>query len=170
MLQTSLMVIFVNPASEHLALAVQFLEAVLETQDEMERHNLYTSCTAPVANPDYETQKAEWEQQRSDLTAALETASDRDQRMTLLEEQKHLEMMLDDLNPYLITPEGIAFYQREILPSLYLPSSATQDAEAFLNTEEVRRCMKRYLDGYDASEQFAQQLARIAAMMAEEDR
>jgi len=168
-MQTGLEVLFVNPAGENIPLAKQFVEAVLATQDEVHRHSVYTTCVAPVENPDDEKERDELTKAIEAAQAEMETAAP-DRQIYLREELKWLQGNLEQLDPYLISAEAIAFYQQEVVPGLWLPAEAAQDVEWFLNAEAVQQCVAQYLDGYLDGEKLAQRLDGIQRMMEMEGR
>lgn len=169
-LEARLSVMWVNPASGQADLALRFLEAVLATQDETERHLLYRSSTSPVANPDYQARKDELTQYLAEMEAALQQDTGTEiERLTWENECEWARMMLDQLSSDLISAEAITDYRQRILPELWLPAASGEDGLALMEKQDVQQCRKQYLDGRISARQFCQMLARIMTMRALED-
>lgn len=159
-----LLVIFINPNSKKIDLAVQFLQSVVQCMPAKQQHCLFRDCVDPVENPQFEQQQAEYQQRMDAINIQLENATGYD-LLTLEEERKWLQMKISMLEEYIISPTEISYYQSQIVPYIFLPASSAQDIGRLTESSSYIQCINQYLDGLLSCEQMTRRLNQIIEYM-----
>lgn len=157
----SLTVCLIHPGSEHIDLALEYLEACAQAQ--AETITLYDKPWGPVENPGYAERVAEWQEKQNILEARLaEMPEDKDLQAEIQQHEDALEDI--EANRYSMTAEQIANYRDNIAPRLVFPQPSPFEHYGIGADEQMDGLIKRYLSGQLAAESFASELSRIMQM------
>ena len=166
-------VVFVNPRSKQFDLALRYVECVLETvEKESTGYVLFADKTEPRMNEYYETAVKQMERDIAELEEAMKNADESERR----EYEEGLASQREWLEEYKakyrydISPEGLAYYQTEIVPTIavgkqtFLNASSRESANA-----ELQTLIKRYKEGQIKIDQFIKEADNKLTMMEMED-
>ena len=130
-------VAFINPFSEHVELAQEFLEAVLDNLETDLQYNLSDALNEPVRNMYYEKNMAEMQKQLDEAQAALEKAEPVD-KPVYEETVAQLERVLEDIEKYSwdISAENIAWYRSHAQDIVVQQYDYLNDAEGLSDTAD----------------------------------
>ncbi len=163
-------VMFINPKSEHKAAAIRLIECMIEKMNTYSAYTLRSDKTEPVLNDNYEDMVAEQEKYLAQLKADYEKAEDADKKeyQTMIESQEKWMSTMDRYR-YRISPEGIDWYVKNVVPATYVmePSILDRgDSEAANAFDKLR---ERYAAGQIKLDQFIRDMNSKIQMMQMED-
>lgn len=163
-------IVFVNPKSEHKAAAMQLIECMIEKMNDYSAYTLRADKTEPILNENYDDMVAEQEKYLAQLKADYEKADDADKKeyQSMIESQEKWMGTMDKYR-YRISPEGIDWYVKNVVPATYVmePSILDRsDSEASGAFETLR---ERYAAGQMKLDQFIREMNSKIQMMQMED-
>lgn len=105
-------VAFINPFSEHVELAQEYLEKLVQNMDVSTRYNVSDQESEPLRSSYYEESKKEYEKQVDELKAQIEKAEPVD-KPALEESLKALEASQEDMEKYSweVSQESLDWYR-----------------------------------------------------------
>lgn len=115
---------FVNPNSPNQALAVDYLQGLVEDYSVEQQATLYVDANQPVKNENYETQITAFENALAEYQQEVVTAK-KDEKEGLEGIINYYQKELNNKEKYywLISPQRLEYYS-EIIPYLFLDSSS----------------------------------------------
>lgn len=163
-------IIFVNPKSEHKAAAIKLIECMIEKMNDYSAYTLRADKTEPIPNENYDDMVAEQEKYLAQLKADYEKAEDADKKeyQSMIESQEKWMSTMDRYR-YRISPEGIDWYVKNVVPATYVmePSILDRgDSEASGAFDTLR---ERYAAGQIKLDQFIREMNNKIQMMQMED-
>lgn len=154
-----LRVMFVNPRSKNLDLAMEMLQCELEGMPATNQHTLFTDVIEPVENPYYEQNL---QMERDYLEQLRETLANADES-----EKQEIQVMIDNAQSFIdryadtwrydISPENIDHYLNHLVPCMYVaePTFLRTPDEA---SSEMTSLVNRYTDGQISLDQFIREM------------
>lgn len=144
LLPVELSVAFINPFSEHVELAQQFLKAVMDKMENGVRYCVSDECSEPVRNRYYEQNMEYYEEELANLKAELESAEAVD-KPVIEQNLRDLEESREGMEKYSwdISRESIDWYRAHAQNlAVYRYSPMYSDAGG-----EIQELVTQYLEG-----------------------
>lgn len=162
----SVSVMFVNPKSENIALAMDFLNIHIDTMDPYQQTLMMPGKNEPIMNTSYEVNIAWWEAAYGEAQRLLEEAEPEnlDTYATMVEEYGKLLEDRDSLR-YSVTEEQIQSY-REMAEYAFIPTESLYTMTDGKNQSYVEPLIAKYLRGQLSADQFIRELDRVISILA----
>ena len=149
-------VMFINPRTKNMDLALEMLKCMLEGMNDHDKHVLFMDETEPVVNPYYDDIVRGEEEYIKSLRETLESCEESEKQ----EVQSYLDNELAYVEryreqwKYTISPEAIERYLTELAPHMYVskPTFLTGNADDAMS--ELNTLIERYNAGQITLDQF----------------
>ena len=163
-------VIFVNPKSEHKAAAMQLIECMIEKMNDYSAYTLRADKTEPILNENYDDMVAEQEKYLAQLKEDYEKADDADKKeyQSMIESQEKWMSTMDKYR-YRISPEGIDWYVKNVVPATYVMEPSILDRSDSEASSAFEKLRERYAAGQMKLDQFIREMNDKIQMMQMED-
>lgn len=163
-------VIFVNPKSEHKAAAMQLIECMIEKMNDYSAYTLRADKTEPILNENYDDMVAEQEKYLAQLKEDYEKADDADKKeyQSMIESQEKWMSTMDKYR-YRISPEGIDWYVKNVVPATYVMEPSILDRSDSEASSAFEKLRERYAAGQMKLDQFIWEMNDKIQMMQMED-
>jgi hypothetical protein len=164
-----LYVYFINSQTENPELALDYVRTAVQHMKPEFRAALYPDWTEPVEHPYYPTWLKKVANEEALLRAAIaregaNTPAGRDAQARL---DAHLAKM-EELRPgyqYKITQSELYFYQQQVAPYLFFPPVNPFTSYREPGGESIDKDLRRYIQGQQSAQDFAQSLHQKARLM-----
>ncbi|MGI6635038.1 MAG: hypothetical protein ACOX7B_07680 [Christensenellales bacterium] len=163
-----LFVYFINSQTENPELALDYVRTAVQHMKPEFRAALYPSWTEPVEHANYPFWLEEMAQEEALLRSAVAkegaTAAGRDAQARL---DAHLARV-EELRPgyqYKITQSELRFYQQQVAPYLFFPPVNPFTNYYEPGGESIDKDLRRYIQGQQSAQAFAQSLQQKARLM-----
>ena len=164
-----LYVYFINSQTENPELALDYVRTAVQHMKPEFRAALYPDWTEPVEHPYYPTWLKKVANEEALLRAAIaregaNTPAGRDAQARL---DAHLAKV-EELRPgyqYKITQSELYFYQQQVAPYLFFPPVNPFTSYREPGGESIDKDLRRYIQGQQSAQDFAQSLHQKARLM-----
>jgi len=163
-----LFVYFINSQTENPELALDYVRTAVQHMKPEFRAALYPSWTEPVEHANYPLWLEEMAQEEALLRSAVAkegtTAAGRDAQARL---DAHLARV-EELRPgyqYKITQSELRFYQQQVAPYLFFPPVNPFTNYYEPGGESIDKDLRRYIQGQQSAQAFAQSLQHKDRLM-----
>jgi len=128
----------INPKSEHIDLAVEYICDQMETMENQMQYVMFSDKTEPLRNDDYDYWVARYEKDIKDLEDQLAKAETEEEKTQIQEEidwnREYLEGDMKSIE-YTISEESLEYFRENILPYLYVERyTVLRDSDAGFST------------------------------------
>lgn len=147
-------VMFINPRSQHLEAAIQYMELYMESLDTIELAMMCPDMNEPIENPYYEENLAEYQESIDSVLKALETCKEED-RQAYQDSLENLQTYMEkykERQRYLADEESIAAYRAVDSQFFVLKPNIF-----YGDDDSLSQLFIRYMDGQISLEQLIQE-------------
>lgn len=169
-IKASLKLYVMNPFSQNVDLAMEYIAYTLEHMSPLHRIALYPSESTPVEHPQYASHSKKLQEAQEKAQAALNHSTDTIRR--------EAQFRLDEINAeyeeiqrwrYIVSPQDISFYQEKIAPNLFFPGPSFLDIIGGIHDQMLLEIDRYFAKQYNDS-QFIARIQQIVKMvLAEQD-
>ena len=164
----SLKLYVINPFSQNVDLAMEYVAYTLEHMSPLHKITLYPSESTPVEHPQFAGHSKKLQEEQEKAQAALAHSSDTMQR--------EAQSRLDEINAeyeeiqswrYIVSPQDINVYQGKIAPNLFFPGPSFLDIIGSIHDQMILE-IDRYLAKQYNDSQFIARIQQIVKMICAE--